>query len=164
MRIFEIAREEPTMRHFVWSNLDYVLKLGNYNEKYKTSHYDGKGRVAEWIQHQPCGDGINSFGWTIFTNGPYMEMLAKGYLFAPKLIDGIYTFGAPVGDGHVCMIALDDLAFYVDWIFSNPEKSSGIDLAVSTEDVKWDNLVKTFIEVTGQKATLVDLTPEQYFV
>jgi len=45
MRIFEIAKEEKSMRHYVWSNLDYALKLGGYDEKYKTGHYDGKGRI-----------------------------------------------------------------------------------------------------------------------
>ena len=123
------------------------------------------GRVAEWIQHQPCGDGVNTFAWTIFTNGPYMEMLCKGGLFAPRqLPNDVFAFAAPIDKGHVAMIALDDLAFYVDWIFSNPEKSVGIDLAVATEDVKWDDLVKTFTEVTGFKAVNVNLTPEQYFV
>ena len=27
MRIFEVAREEKSMRHFMWNNLDYALKL-----------------------------------------------------------------------------------------------------------------------------------------
>jgi hypothetical protein len=43
MRIYEIAKETKTMRHYIWSNLDYALKLGGYNEKYKCGHYDGKG-------------------------------------------------------------------------------------------------------------------------
>ena len=46
IRIFEIAKEEKTMRHYVWSNLDYALKLGGYDEKYKTGHYDGKGNTS----------------------------------------------------------------------------------------------------------------------
>jgi hypothetical protein len=62
------------------------------------------------------------------------------------------------------MIALDDLSFYVDWIFSNPDKSAGIDLAVATEDVTWDNLVKTFIEVTGHKAVNANISADEYFV
>jgi hypothetical protein len=43
MRIYEIAKETKTMRHYIWSNLEYALKLGGYNEKYKCGHYDGKG-------------------------------------------------------------------------------------------------------------------------
>jgi len=27
MRIFEVAMEEKSMRHFMWNNLDYALKL-----------------------------------------------------------------------------------------------------------------------------------------
>ena len=73
-----------------------------------------------------------------------MEMLSGGGLFAPRARDdGTFAFASPVGEGYVSMIALDDLAFYVDWIFENPTKSVGIDLKVSTEDVYWDDLVKT---------------------
>ena len=50
MRIYEIAKEEKSMRHFVWSNLDYALKLGGYDEKYKCGHYDGKGTgFLNWV-------------------------------------------------------------------------------------------------------------------
>ncbi len=28
MRIFEIAKQAPSLRHYVWSNLDYVFKVG----------------------------------------------------------------------------------------------------------------------------------------
>jgi hypothetical protein len=123
------------------------------------------GRVAEWIQYQPCGDGVDTFAWTIFTNGPYMEMLSRGGLFAPReLPNGVFAFAAPIDKGYVSMIALDDFAYYVDWIFSNPSKSAGIDLAVATEDVHWDDLVNTFTEVTGLKAINANVTPEQYFV
>lgn len=45
MRIFEIARSMGC-KWFVWGNLDYGLKKGAYDEKYRCGHYDGKGRVA----------------------------------------------------------------------------------------------------------------------
>jgi hypothetical protein len=94
-----------------------------------------------------------------------MEMLCRNGLFAPRqLPDGVFAFASPVDKGYTSMIALDDLAFYVDWIFSNPDKSAGIDLAVATEDVYWDDLAKTFTEVTGLKAVNANVTPEQYFV
>jgi len=91
-------------------------------------------------------------------------MLVKG-MFAPQqLPDGTFAFAAPIDKGYVSMIALDDLAYYVDWIFANPKSSTGIDLAVATEDITYDQLVKTFTEVTGKKAVNVNLTEEQYFV
>jgi uncharacterized protein YbjT (DUF2867 family) len=94
-----------------------------------------------------------------------MEMLCDGGMFTPtQLDDGTFVFAAPIGKGQVSMIALDDLAFYVDYIFSNPDKTVGKDIAVATEDVTWEALAKTFTEVTGQKAIAMDLTNEQYFV
>ena len=58
MRIYEIAKQTKSMRHYVWSNLDYALKvshilsddrgylqdsqLGNYDQQYRCEHYDGE--------------------------------------------------------------------------------------------------------------------------
>jgi len=75
-----------------------------------------------------------------------------------------FVFASPVDDGYVSMIALRDLALYVNWIFENPTKSAGIDLKVSPEDVHWDDLVKAFIPVSGGKTVNLRLSQEQYFV
>src|SRR5436305_13928618 len=94
-----------------------------------------------------------------------MEMLAGKALFHPRKLDNnVFMFPALIGDGYVSIIALDDLAFYVNWIFNNPDKSAGIDLAVATDDVHWDDLVKTFTEVTVFKAINPKLNLEQCFV
>jgi hypothetical protein len=45
MRAFEIAIQSG-IKFFVFSNLDYALKKGGYDNKYRCGHYDGKGRVA----------------------------------------------------------------------------------------------------------------------
>lgn len=45
MRAFEIAVQSG-VKFFVFSNLDYALKKGGYNQKFRCGHYDGKGRVA----------------------------------------------------------------------------------------------------------------------
>jgi len=91
-------------------------------------------------------------------------MLVQGAFRPLKREDGTFVFAKPVGKGYVSMIALDDLAFYVNWIFTHPEKSAGIDLAVATEDVTWAYLVNTFTEVTGIKAVNPDISAEDYFV
>ena len=62
------------------------------------------------------------------------------------------------------MIALDDLAFYVNRIFENPTKSKGIDLKVSIDDVYWDDSAKTFTAVRGAKAVNLGFSQQQYFV
>jgi uncharacterized protein YbjT (DUF2867 family) len=94
-----------------------------------------------------------------------MEMLTGNLWFTPKRRpDGTFAFVAPIGEGHVPMVALEDLAFYAEWIIANPQKSVGINLAVATEDVKWDSLAKTFTQVTGFPAVAKKVPPEEYFV
>ena len=34
LRIFELAAHVPTLKHYVWSNLDYGLKKGGYRPEY----------------------------------------------------------------------------------------------------------------------------------
>ena len=43
MRCYEIAIESG-VGFFVWANLDYVYKKSGYDAKFRTGHYDGKGR------------------------------------------------------------------------------------------------------------------------
>ncbi|KAJ3553614.1 hypothetical protein NM688_g3512 [Phlebia brevispora] len=102
LRIFEIAKQTKSMRHYVWSNLDYALKLGNYDPQYRCDHYDGKGRVAEWMQAQASDVTEDGMSWSVVTSGPYMDMLNHG-MFGPlnKRADGTYVFPTPIGKGHV---------------------------------------------------------------
>lgn len=77
----------------MWSNLDYALQLGvrgtitdlaysrtnlelqNYDPLYAVDHYNGKGRFAAFLESQknPVNDE-NGTMWTVYTNGPYMDM------------------------------------------------------------------------------------------
>ncbi len=51
IRTYEIAIEEG-VKFFVYGNLDYGLKKSGYDSRFRTGHYDGKGRVGEWILFQ----------------------------------------------------------------------------------------------------------------
>jgi hypothetical protein len=44
-RSYELALQEG-IKFFVYGNLDYGLKKGNWNQKYRCGHYDSKGRVV----------------------------------------------------------------------------------------------------------------------
>ncbi len=70
IRIYELAREVG-VKHFVWVSLDYGLKKAKYAPRFRSGHYDGKGRVGEFISAQPTVP----MAWNILTSGPYMEML-----------------------------------------------------------------------------------------
>ncbi|KZT36391.1 hypothetical protein SISSUDRAFT_1121002 [Sistotremastrum suecicum HHB10207 ss-3] len=159
LRIFELAKQTGTLKHFVWSNLDYISKITGYNPKYKVEHYDSKGRVLEFIKGQPSE--INGMVWSSLTTGPYMEMLSSP-VFGP-LHDSktdTYIFAAPIGQGHVPMISLKDLGYFARYIFDHREAFSARDLEVTSDLVAWDKLVETFIKFTGKRAKFVDIPIE----
>jgi hypothetical protein len=93
MRIFELAKQTKSLRHYVWSSLSYCLKvrvnvlfitsdhsaymvqMGGYNQKYRCEHFDAKGRVAEWLEQQASVVSDTELSWSVVTSGPYMDML-----------------------------------------------------------------------------------------
>jgi len=164
MRIFELAKQAKTVRHYVWSNLDYTTKKGNYNSSYRCEHYDGKGRVAEFLKAQPSIVSDNDMSWSSVTTGPYMDML-NTTMFGPvnRRADGTFVFASPVGDGHVPMIALSDLGYFARYTFDHRAETSAKDLEVASDMVGWDYLVSTFSKVTGQKAIYLRQTLPEWF-
>jgi hypothetical protein len=158
IRMFEIA-VELGIEHYVWGSLDYLLKKGGFDSKYRCGHYDAKGRVAEFIlQQKPESTAVS-----ILTSGPYMEMIYEG-MFAPQILaDGSFLFAHPMGNGKVPMIHLDDLGRYARWIFDHREESSGMDLEIATQHVGWSYLVESVKRVTGKKAVFEDVDQAEYF-
>ncbi|KAJ7744105.1 NAD-P-binding protein [Mycena metata] len=163
MRIYEVAKTIPSLRHYVWSNLQYVLKNAKFDPQYSADHLNAKGRVGEWLGVQPSvlDDGLT---WSQVTTGPYMDML-KGDMFSPLNVrkDGTVVFAAPIEDGHVPMIALKDLGWWARWTFDHREEASGRDLNITSDRVHWDYLVKTFTKVTGKPAVFKRLTLDEWF-
>ncbi|KAJ7433425.1 NAD(P)-binding protein, partial [Mycena galericulata] len=162
MRIFEIAKRTSSLRHYVWSNLRYVLKRAGFNPEYNAVHMDAKGRVGEWLSLQPSMLADDGLVWSQVTTGPYMDML-NGALLAPLNIrkDGTVVFAAPFEDGKLPLIALKDLGWWARWTFDHRAETSGRDLNVTSERVSWDQLVETFKKVTGKPAVYRRLTLDE---
>jgi hypothetical protein len=158
IRMFEIA-VEVGIEHYVWGSLDYLLKKGGYDRKYRCGHYDAKGRVGEFILQQKP----KSMAVSILTSGPYMEMIYEGMFVPHTLADGTLLFAHPMGSGTVPMIHLDDLGRYARWIFDHREESDGLDLEVATQQVGWPYLVDCVQRVTGLKAVFEDVDQAEYF-
>lgn len=162
MRTYEIALEEG-VRFFVYGNLDYGLKAAGYDSRFRTGHYDGKGRIGDWIlfQNQTNRDRM---GAALFTTGPYMEMvLSPGTPMTPTFEDGVLTWRVPLGDGAVPHVALEDCGFYVRWLFDHAELANGMNLAVAVDHVKYADLAAAFEKVTGHPARFVDVDLETYW-
>ena len=162
IRSYEIAVEEG-IKFFVYGNLDYVLKKSGYDSRFRTGHYDGKGRIGEWIlfQNQVNRDRM---GTAIFTSGPYIEMvISPGTPMTPTVEDGVVTWRVPLGEGAVPHVALEDCGYYVRWLFDHPERANGMDLEVAIEHVTYANLAAAFEKVTGHPAQYIDTNLDTYW-
>ncbi|KAH8100955.1 NAD(P)-binding protein [Cristinia sonorae] len=172
MIIFELAKRAGTVRHYVWSSLDYGFKKGKYDPIYRCDHYDAKGRVAEWMAMQ--ASEAESMTWSVVTTGPYMDMLynvglslisAVLMMFGPlnRRADGTHVFASPIGNGHVPMIALTDLGFFARYTFDHRQETSGRELEVASDMVGWKYLIETFTKVSGKKAVFVNQSLDEWF-
>lgn len=75
MRIFEIAKQTMSLRHYVFSGLGYALKIGGYNPEYMVDHFNAKGRFADWLQAQPSVVDNTALSWTVVNTCLYYEMM-----------------------------------------------------------------------------------------
>jgi hypothetical protein len=162
IRSYEIAIEEG-IKFFVYGNLDYALKKSGYDSKFRTGHYDGKGRIGEWIlfQNQVNKDRM---GAALFTTGPYMEMAISAMTpMTPSVEEGVVIWRVPLGKGAVPHVALEDCGYYARWLFDNPERSNGMNLEVAIEHVDYNKLASAFEKVTGHPARYIDTELEVYW-
>lgn len=162
IRSYEIAIEEG-VKFFVYGNLDYGLKQSGYDSRFRTGHYDGKGRVGEWILFQ------NQFnrermGAALLTTGPYMEMAFSAMTpMTPSIECGVATWRVPLGMGAVPHAALEDCEYYARWLFDNQSRANGMDLAVAIEHVEYGKLAEAFERVTGHPARYIDTELDAYW-
>jgi len=91
IRAYEIARAEG-VKHYVWANIEYALKNCGWNEDYHCGHMDAKGRIGNFILAQGQDGEMKS---SLFSTGPYMNMLFDGLLVPQKLDDGSYMWANP---------------------------------------------------------------------
>ncbi|KIW01700.1 uncharacterized protein PV09_06879 [Verruconis gallopava] len=162
IRTYELAVESG-LRFFVYGNLDYGLKKGQWASKYRCGHYDGKGRVGEWILQQNRQLG-RRMGAALFTTGPYIEMtIAKDTPMCPTIENGVVTWRMPLSDGAVPFVALEDCEYYVRWIFDHQDQANGMDLEVAVDHIGVAELAAAFAKVTGRPAVYVPVSLDEYW-
>src|SRR5204863_21066 len=103
----------PMLRRSGWSCFGSSFQSLGYWPFYTCVHYGTKGRISNWLTTKPLSTQADAFKWTVFTNGPYAEMLYGGNFMPEILDDGTRVFAAPLGKGHVPIITLPDF-FFID--------------------------------------------------
>lgn len=90
IRAYEIARAEG-VRHYVWANTEYTLGMAGFDEGYRCGHMDSKARIGGFILAQGQG-GMRS---SLFSTGPYMDMLMDGMFVPVEQPDGSFLWANP---------------------------------------------------------------------
>lgn len=164
MRSYELALEEG-LQFFVYGNLDFVYKKSGYDAALRCGHYDGKGRVGEWILQQNKTPANRSrMGAALFTTGPYISMAVGAHTpMSPTVEDGVVTWRVPLGEGAVAHVNLDDCEHYVRWLFDHQARANGLDLEVAIDMIPYDELARAFTHVTGRPARYVDTSLADYW-
>lgn len=162
IRTYEIALQSG-VKFFVYGNLEYISKESGYDDRFRAGHYDGKGRVGEWILFQNQFNR-QKMAAALFTTGPYIEMtISSRTLMSPTIEDGVVTWTAPMGKGKMAPVALDDVGVYVKWLFEHRERADGMDLKVSIADFGFEELARAFQKVTEKPAKFVDVSLEEFW-
>ncbi|KAF2121106.1 hypothetical protein BDV96DRAFT_594348 [Lophiotrema nucula] len=173
IRAYELAVQDGGIRFFVYGNLDYIYKKSGFKPEFRSGHYDGKGRIGEWILFQGAEAKKKSpgaMGVALFTTGPYIEMaIASGTIFTPTIEKNesgqdTATWRLPLTeDAGVAHVALEDCGPYVRWLFDHPEKANGLDLEVAIEHVHYADFVKAFAKVTGHPAQFISVDMDTFW-
>jgi hypothetical protein len=75
---------------------------------------------------------------------------------------GRYLFKLPLDNGAIPFIDLDDIAGYIHWALSNPERSNGLDLGVATVHASGIDVADAFKRTTGKPAQYVNQAIEEW--
>lgn len=119
--------------------------------------------MGEWILDQTKANGAR-MGAALFTTGPYIEIaISSRTIMTPTVEEGVVTWRVPLGNGAVVHVALEDCGYYVRWLFDNPSRANGMDLAVAIAHIPYSELAAAFEEVTGHPAQYIDTTLDDYF-
>ncbi|KAM0255380.1 hypothetical protein ACHAQJ_005822 [Trichoderma viride] len=163
VRIFEIANTIPTLRHFVYSSIDYYLRLTNFDHKYAAHHTNGKGRVHTYL------DGMTSpahpdskLVWSVLVTGPYNEDLMGGPCVPHIAADGTRVFRFPLGDGYFPFMTLQDCGAFALKMFQHPQEWSGKTLLGTSHFASGNDIAETLARVAGVKARYEPITVKEW--
>jgi hypothetical protein len=152
---------------------DFNYKNSGYKPEFRSGHYDGKGRIGEWLLFQAAEAAKASskaMGVALFTTGPYIEMtIASATLMSPTIEknasgEDAVTWTVPLTqESAVAHVSLDDCGPYVRWLFDNPGRANGMDLKVAIDHILYADLAAAFTKVTGRPAQFVEVDMDTHW-
>jgi len=149
------AAVEAGVRHLIFSSLENVDKITG-GEKF-APHFTDKARIEDYIRTLPI---ISSFIYMSFFYTNLMEF------YTPIIKDDVLVFPVylPKDFRAPFVDPLTATGPIVSEIFSNPDKYSGKSLPVIGDIISPQEMVDTFIKVTGKKAVYSSAFTQKEFL
>ncbi|KAJ7582534.1 hypothetical protein C8J56DRAFT_1167625 [Mycena floridula] len=155
-RLYDLAVQYG-VQHFIYSSLYNRPKERLYDESYRASHMLTKGRIGEWLKAQPT----SILPFTIIIGTLYAEMLSA-FLRPDVDESGVFNFPNVTGDGHIQFVDVQQYGHYSRWIFDNPERSIGKEIALASYTTTTEGLAEAFTKVTGKPAISKTISREEW--
>jgi len=115
-------------------------------------------RLSDWLEHQP----LEILPWTVLHGGVYAQLLSS--LLRPrKREDGVYTFTAPIGNGSIPFVDLEDYGVRTRYVLEHPGESVGKRIGWGAWITTYPELCVAFRNATGQRAIFQDVSQEEWF-
>ncbi|KAJ7074463.1 NAD(P)-binding protein [Mycena amicta] len=141
---------------FIWSSLESIVKVTN--GKYpNVPHFNGKGEIAEYGR----GSGIP---FIIVQAGWYATNFSKLQGIKPKLVDGQYVLGLPVGPQTLLPVidTAHDFGLFVREAIESPEFGPGSEILTSGEMITVGDLVTQLAQITGKNIVYQRIGDEEF--
>lgn len=158
----EASQGKKILEAAKWKNIEFFvyLSLENATEVslnfVNVSHFDAKGQVESAItSRRTGGDSWYQRNCTVLRVVPYMENFMTQ--LKPSFEKGKYFFKLPLKDKSFPMIALDDIAWFVAFLFANESRFKGKTLKVAGESLTGPVIAQQFAEVSGTPAEFKDI-------
>jgi uncharacterized protein YbjT (DUF2867 family) len=155
MNVLEACLSE-NIEHFVYSSLENVSLITN--GRISLPYFDSKAEASEVILSR-CPAA------TILVSAPYFENF-QGYALPFKRLDNFgdetYVFSDPMADKPYTMAALDDIGWFANYCFANPERTIGNQLLIASDSPTMQEVVEAFTRVTGLKSSYEPMTLQEF--
>jgi len=161
---FEIGRKlvdkakSSGVKVLIWSSSPHAQKLSG--GKYHVPHFTEKAKVEEYIRN--IQKGKDAFESAVFITPSFYFQNFHWKAFCPKKdASGSYEFIFPKTN-TLTAFEINDLGLLFAKILHNPREYNNKTILLEGEQSSPQHYVKKFEEITGQKATLKEVSREEW--
>ncbi|UJR20419.1 hypothetical protein I4U23_023550 [Adineta vaga] len=141
--------------YYIFSTLEDVNKISG--GKLDVPHFSQKAKIRDYIREKH--PNLKA----IFVEPAMYMQNWQSFGKLPRLEDGTVIFPGPMNKStKLNLVDIEDTGSVIREILKNPEKYVGQDICICGEEIKFEDVAKTFTKVTGIPSVVKSLTEEEF--